>query len=273
MKKFLANHIWWITMLLALAMLIAHTASFDLVRIDNISIILLLVMLLSPFVTAITKIKIVEFEAEVNPEEVRRIKEEVSTQLRDTDDVTLSPGIENTIESIEGMVNSDPVLALAKLRIELEKTLARLYRMTNKEAQRQRLSAGQLVTRLANAEVLSSSIARSIREVISICNRAIHGEDIRQQDARYVVEAGAMLLRELFSQIHEYTFKPVQSVRIDPSIVEEFQNAKYRVTTVIPIIDAPYKDIRIVDQDGLDELLEGYNTYAEFVVEVVKIDS
>ena len=85
MRKFLVFHVWWITLLLALAMLIAHTVSFDPVKVDNVSIILLIVIVLSPFTTAITKIKIGEFEAEINPEEVRRIKEEVCTQVGETD--------------------------------------------------------------------------------------------------------------------------------------------------------------------------------------------
>lgn len=274
MKRFLVSHVWWITLLLALAMLIAHTVSFDAIEVDNISIILLIVILLSPFTTAITKIKIGEFEAEVNPEEVRRIKEEVSTQVKETHKAAEIPEIENTIDSINDLVDSDPVLALAKLRIELEKVLGKLHRITHKDRDQKRpLSAGQLAYRLANEGILPSGIAGPTREVISICNRAVHGEDIRQQDAKSVVEIGAALLREISSSVHEYVIEPIKSTQIDPTTVDEFRNAKYQVTTVVPLIDTPYKNVRIVDQEGLDELLEGYREYAEFIVEVTKVNS
>jgi hypothetical protein len=50
-------------------------------------------------------------------------------------------------------------------------------------------------------------------------------------------------------------------------------NARYQVTTIVPLVDQPRKEVRVVDQEGLDELLEGYHEYAEFIVDVTKIDS
>ena len=145
--------------------------------------------------------------------------------------------------------------------------------MTHRDRQSRPLSAGQLVYKLANAEVLPADIAGSIREVVSICNRAIHGEDIRQRDAKSVVVVGAVLLRELSFYLSEYTLEPIESVQIAPNLVGEYQNARYRVTTVVPVVDAPFKNVRIVDQEGLDEFLEGYSDYAEFIVEVTRVDS
>src|SRR5437762_10796566 len=80
MKRFIVNHVWWITLLLGLGMLAAHTFSFDRVKVDNTSIILLVVILLSPFISAITRIKYGDFEAEIDPKEVQKIKNEVSAQ-------------------------------------------------------------------------------------------------------------------------------------------------------------------------------------------------
>lgn len=273
-KKFLISHLWWISLLLALIMLIAHTLSIDAVEVDNTSIILLIVILLSPFTTAITRIRIGDFEAEVDPEEVRRISEEVSIQSRDIGRTAEAPRVENTIDSIRDLVVSDPVLALAKLRIELEKALTKLYRLTHRDKFQERpLSVGRLLHSLENEEILPDNIARLTREVVSISNRAIHGEDIRKQDARSVVESGATLLRELSAFIHEYVLEPKESVQIDQDTVDKLRNARYEVTTVVPLVEAPYKNIRVVDQEGLDELLEGYTQYAEFLVEVTRIDS
>jgi len=51
--------------------------------------------------------------------------------------------------------------------------------------------------------------------------------------------------------------------------VKAYQDRLYRLTTVTPTIpDATIKTV-IVDQDGLDEILENYGEYAEFIVELV----
>src|SRR6266436_2310215 len=166
MKKFIVNHVWWITLLLGLGMLLAHTFSFDRVKVDNTSIILLLVILLSPFITAITRIKYGDFEAEIDPKEVQKIKNEVSAQAINATEPAQNSEIEGTINSISALVESDPILALAKLRIELEKALNRLFRMTHKEDKSKRVvSPMQLIHRLSTEEILPKDIARITREI------------------------------------------------------------------------------------------------------------
>ena len=274
MKRFFVSNVWWITLLLGLIMLVTHALSFDVVKVDNISIILLLVIALSPFISAITKIRFGDFEAEIDPKEIQKIKDEVSAQVTDSNKSGETPEIESTINAIRELVNSDPILALAKLRIELEKVLNKLFRMTHTGNQQRRpMSAGQLVNSLSTTEVLPKNIAQSVRQVISICNRAIHGEEIRQEDAKSVVEVGTSLLSELAFYVSDLVLKPIESAEIDQSVVNEFMSAQYRVTTIVPLVDQPKKEVRIVDQEGLDELIEGYNEYAEFIVDLRKVDS
>jgi hypothetical protein len=62
-------------------MLAAHTFSLDRIKVDNTSIILLLVILLSPVISAITRIKYGDFEAEIDPKEVQKLKNEVSAHV------------------------------------------------------------------------------------------------------------------------------------------------------------------------------------------------
>ncbi|MEW5720325.1 MAG: hypothetical protein AB1817_17000, partial [Chloroflexota bacterium] len=229
---------------------------------------------LSPFISAITKIRFGDFEAEIDPKEVQKIKDEVTAQVTDTGQTRPTPEAENTLNAIHRLVDSDPILALAKLRIELEKSLNKLYRMTQADSQRQRpMSAGQLAYSLSTAEILPKDIAQSIRQVISICNRAIHGEEIRHQDAKSVVEVGTSLLSEIASYVNDLVLKPIESTEIDPTTVNDFMNARYRVTTIVPLVDHPRQEVRIVDQEGLDGLLEGYNEYAEFLVGITKVNS
>jgi hypothetical protein len=274
MKKLITANVWWITILLGITMLIAHALSVDVVKVDNTSIILLLIIALSPFISAITKIRFGDFEAEIDPKEIQRIKDEAPAQVTESDNTRQTPEIENTLGAIQGLVETDPILALAKLRIELEKALNKLYRITGKDnRQRRPLSAGQLAYSLSAAEILPKNVAGSIREVISVCNRAIHGEEIRQEDAQSVVEVGTSLLSELTLIVGDLILKPIESAEVDQTVVHEYVNARYRVTTIIPLVDHPRKEVRVLDQDGLDELLEGYDEYAEFIVEIRKIDS
>jgi len=273
MKRFIANHVWWITLLLGVGMLAAHTFSFDRVKVDNTSIVLLLVILLSPFISAITRIKYGDFEAEIDPKEVQKIKNEVSAQNISANEPTQNSGIEETINSLSALVESDPILALAKLRIELEKSLNRLFRLTNKEDKSRRaVSPMQLIHRLSSEEVLPKDIARTTREVMSICNRAIHGEDIRIQDAESVVESGASLLIKLQFFASNYVLEPIETGPIDKSALDEYWDAQYRVTSIVPLADTPYKNVRILDQEGLDGFLEGYNEYGEFIVDLKKVE-
>jgi hypothetical protein len=260
MKRFIVNHVWWITLLLGIGMLAAHTFSLDRVKVDNTSIILLLVILLSPFISAIKRIKYGDFEAEIDPKEVKKIKDEVSAQAINASEPAQNLAIEKTINSIRALVESDPILALAKLRIELEKSLNRLFRMTNKEDKSKRaVSPMQLIHRLSSEEVMPKDIARTTREVMSICNRAIHGEDIRRQDAESVVESGASLLIKLQFFASNYVLEPIETAPIDKSTLDEYWNARYRVTSIVPLTDTPCRNVRILDQEGLDGFLEGYN--------------
>ena len=45
--------------------------------------------------------------------------------------------------------------------------------------------------------MLPQNLAASIHDGVEICNRAIHGEDIRSQDALAVAETGGELLEGL----------------------------------------------------------------------------
>jgi hypothetical protein len=272
MKKFLVTNLWWITLAVALILLIAHTIPYNPVKVDHVSVILLLVIFLSPFISAIKKIKIGDFEAEIDPNEVQKIRDEVS-KVADTDRAEQLPEIENTIKNIKALAESDPVLALAKLRMELEKILNHIYRATHKgERHDHFIPVGKLAHTLYSKELIPKDVARTTREVVSICNRAMHGEDIREKDAESVIESGSFLLYELSSYLDEYKYKPTESKEVGRDDIEKYLKANYRVTTLVPLVNNPVKKVYVVDQEELDEFLEGYNEYAEFIIEIVPIN-
>ncbi|KNZ69842.1 hypothetical protein Tfer_1452 [Thermincola ferriacetica] len=100
--------------------------------------------------------------------------------------------------------------------------------------------------------------SQPITEVIYLCNRAVHGQEVRIQDAKSIVDIGISLLSYLNGFIHDYTIKPSEVLEISQQELTNYKNAKYRVVSIIPYVERPVKNVRIVTQEGLDQLLEGY---------------
>jgi hypothetical protein len=94
----------------------------------------------------------------------------------------------------------------------------------------------------------------------------MHGEDIRYMDARQITEAGAALLEVLRTLTN-----PVEKVVITADEVTDYEDARYRVTTVVPYVAGPERRTYVFTQDELDSFLEGYQEYAEFVVSLEKM--
>ena len=274
MKKWFVKHSWWFVALVALAMLILHVFQLGTLQIDTTSIVLLLIILISPFVSAIKKIKFGDFEAEIDPAEVRKIKEQMEMiPPTDTSAGFSRPSTRGPEQEIRELVDLDPVLALAKLRIELEKTLTKLFNLTQDGSLRHRMvSAGRMAHILAGQELIPARSSQPLRDVLQICNRAIHGEEIREDDAREIVEIGTSLLDEIIYITYEIHMGVLDSEQIDQDVIREFMEAEYRVETITPLVESPTKNTRLLSQDGLDELLDGYGEYAEFIVRVEKVD-
>jgi hypothetical protein len=105
------------------------------------------------------------------------------------------------------------VIALAKFRIEIERRLRRLYQQTNPTGQAATRPAtlGSMIRELTAREVLGEAFGNALSNMVSISNRAIHGEDIRDVDARQIINSGSDLLEFLGRAIREKAGKdPVE---------------------------------------------------------------
>jgi hypothetical protein len=273
-RTLVVNHSWWMVLAVAVAMLVAHTFAASRITVDNTSLVLLVLVLLSPFVAAVKKIKIGEFEAEIEPEEVKRVAREAEESLpyRTSDDPA-TPQIDAISSAIRSLAESDPPIALAKLRIEIETRLRRLQqRLGDSSDKRRPAPLTYVIKDLVAVEVLPSQLGATLRDVIAICNRAIHGEDIRGVDAEKIVNVGIDLLGELQRSLHDYvTTHPVETSVITPEERDAFMYAKYRLTTVVPLSAKPERRVYVVTQDELDEFFDGYSEFAESVVAVERL--
>lgn len=253
----------YLVSVLALAMLVAHAAKWKAVRIDGITLGLLGILLVASRWDLIRKLKFGDFEAEIAPAEVAKAQAAVSDEVGPADVVANSDQFQDVLQ----MIRTDPTLGLARVRIELERKLRALRRLVSPPSMRSG-GAGQLVRELVVAEVLPHPLARSLTEVLGLANRAIHGETIRRDDAEVLGALGVRLIAELQELYEDKATEPIQVEEIDPAEVARLQESRFRVVTIVPRLDHPVRNTRIVDQDALDELLDGYSEYAEFIVSV-----
>ena len=276
MKAFFIKHSWMMTIIIALFLLIAHLFSWKNIVVDNTTIILLIIIFLSPLATDIRKIKFGDFEAEIDSKEIKQIQEDILLHTDIPEDYQNLPRIEKTINQINKLFENDHIIALAKLRIEIEKISNDIHNIIFKDKNNNNrpLSIIQLLTEIHKADVISLNIFRSTKEVISVCNKAVHGIEIKKDDAEIILESGYNLLWQLASVTgdDEYLLDPLETEIITHDIVENYEESQYQVTTITPLVNNPIKSIRILDQYELDDLLEGYHEYAEFIVDIRKVN-
>jgi hypothetical protein len=130
-----------------------------------------------------------------------------------------------------------------------------------------------VIRNLTASEVLVPEFGTALREVISICNRAIHGEDIRDIDAKKIADAGIDLLGALEKSVRDYaTNHPTETSLITLRELDECRRAKYRLTTIVPLSEKPERRVYILRQNELDDFFDGYSEYAEFIVELERIE-
>lgn len=275
MRQFLLHNVAWIVFLIALTLLISHVVGWKQITVDTTTLLLLALLLVSPFIEQLRKIKVGEFEAEIAPSEVKKVKSEADKSLGTGEArEPIAPEVRSVGDDLIDLLDRDHVLALAKLRIELEQALTRLHLLTTPTT-RQRRHAGlnRLVGDLVRSGILPAQQSEPLREVISLCNRAVHGEHVRPTDARSIIDIGISILEEIDSILEEFIVKPIETHPLSPSDVSAYMGAKYRVTTVVPLVENPVRSVRILDQEGLDLLLEGYDEYGEFLVSIEKIET
>lgn len=246
----------------------AHVVKWDAIQVDAVTLALLGFLIVIPLAELIRKIKLGEFEAEIGREEIAKVQAQAATELPPTS----VDAISTFEERIRALLGEDPRLAMAKVRIELEESLKRLYAAeAQSEPDWRRLSLSRLVDNLIRKEVLSPSLASALREVIALANRAVHGERVESADAEQLAVLGVRLIHEVQHLYVERILRPFETVVITGNEVNKYSTARYKVTTVVPLVENPTKNTYIFDQNALDSFLDGYEEYAEFIVSVEKL--
>jgi len=101
--------------------------------------------------------------------------------------------------SFQVIADDDPNLALAGLRIEIEKRLLQLAE--SKGIQVQRASVGRLMKLLAEQGVLVQEEYVVLADMIGLLNSAVHGASVDRRAVDWAMEVGPRLLKSLDNKI------------------------------------------------------------------------
>lgn len=252
-----------VVMLIAGFLLVSHMIKWAPIQVDGITLALIGILCITPLAELVTKIKLGDFEAEIGRDEVAKAQAKAASEF--------SPSVDDAPRTLEDRIRTllrdDPPLAFAKVRIELEDALNRLFAASGgDQAQSRRLSLGRLVDTMVRQKALTQPMADALRSVITLANRAIHGEYAEPETAERLALLGARLTEEIQQLTQDRVLAPAKRDVITHEERGWYSEARYRVTTIVPLVDNPTRNTYLMDQDGLDAFLEGYETYAEFLI-------
>lgn len=190
-----AKPIYFILAVLTIALLVAHSLKWEKVRVDTTSLGLLAILLLIPLAPRIRKLSAGGVEAEIGPDDAQQLQESASDLPPSQAD---SPAYPPTAPTILELVDRDPPLGLARLRMDLEQEVARLYERTFTD-QRGRRPVGvwAMTRRLSDENVLPPEVAGPLMDVLPLANRAVHGEFVPGEVAEEIARIGIRVLEAL----------------------------------------------------------------------------
>ena len=105
------------------------------------------------------------------------------------------------------LVEQDPNLALASLRIEIEKTLRLAYKTLIDQDDSEKKGLGLLIKALFDSGALEEHQRNALYEINRLCNEAVHGGTISVPDALEVIEL-SVRLSESFGIGYSINFQP-----------------------------------------------------------------
>jgi hypothetical protein len=65
----------------------------------------------------------------------------------------------------------------------------------------------------------------------------------------------------------------IESKAIGSGEVDVYISSKYRVTTIIPFKENPVMNVYLLTKEELNDFLEGYDQYAEFLVSIEQAEA
>lgn len=182
------NVMHWVAFIIAIVLIIARGFWSDIFMVDTFSVVILFILFI-PFVAQyLRKAKFPGAEFEFK-DEIRETEKLVQLSVEQAEK-SVSTGEKKTLpfetfklSAAKDIFDSDPVLALAALRIEIEKKLSLLIKSLNLNI-RDVWSVSKLIEIIEKRALLSSEQVGALHKIINMCNKAIHGSDISKTEAK-----------------------------------------------------------------------------------------
>lgn len=104
------------------------------------------------------------------------------------------------------VAESNPELALAGLRIELEKSLRALAEQEDVMSERHR-GVTFLMRDLHQKQIISNQEMSALADMVGTLNRAVHGQDLDHRATQWVIDIGPQILDSLNKRLKTSTNK------------------------------------------------------------------
>lgn len=177
-----------IILLLGFALIVSRSFFSSIVTIDAMVIIIYFLLCLPIAARYLIKAKIfgAEFQFKEKIEETREYVKKSREVAKDKDKrINSSLGLFDLSQAKE-MLKSDPVLALASLRIEIENKLRDAYAVAYHDKDIN-LTLFSIVTQLKDKGWLYQEDVEALSRIIYMCDKAVHGHKISLSDARNII--------------------------------------------------------------------------------------
>jgi hypothetical protein len=191
MKRYIPHIVISVT---ALLLALGHTV-FPSVRIDAVSVTLLLIAVL-PWLGFIFKsvelpggLKVEYPDLEKAREDAAKVGLLSAPRKRE----------EGPYLAIAEIAEQDPNLALAGLRIEIERRLREIAK--RRGLQGERFGVGQLLQLLRTHDAISKQEDAVLSDLIQLLNKAVHGAEVDSRAAQWAIDVGPRLLSALDERI------------------------------------------------------------------------
>jgi hypothetical protein len=123
-------------------------------------------------------------------EEIKETKNIINAsgtvKIKTNVDVNLSDIKVKSLASVKKLIDSDPVLALAALRIEIEKSLKNIAKKIDLPY-KDRYSINSIIVKFEKKEIFSKKQIIVLRKIIQMCNKAIHGIEVSKDEALEII--------------------------------------------------------------------------------------
>lgn len=239
---------WSVTII---AVLLAITHLFiPSVKIDEIALILLVLAGIPWFAPFLKSVELFGAKLETRLEETAKKVEDSGLVGVDREPQKQK----RHIYAFESVIGNDPNLVLASLRVEIESRLRKIARSRNIKADKVPLR--KLTDELIKKEVLSVNEVASIKDLLPLLNRAVHGESFDKRAADWALDFGPRLLDALEDRLGETDI---------PKLVERWKDRDGAVSAEVGIelskafVRAPQAFMKVMrdDRKSYDSWLDG----------------